>query len=154
MQREFPELRVQSRRKSWIRHPKQLPPQENRQRWWVYDSQHGLHCNNPVHKNSPNWFSARILLLYFSPGNKGPLKHPQSTPSSSRGRMAPFKRQFSSLCPCVPTVNTVCPLCDKRPLHKRASPLREWSAQLVHCARPDAPPLRAKLTPTTRFWRW
>lgn len=89
-------------------------------------------------KNTPNPFTARILLLYFSPGNKDPLKHPQSTPSGSGERMDPFKMQFFSLCPCVPIVNAVCPLCDKRPLHKRASPLREWSTQLVHCVRPDA----------------
>ena len=62
--------------------------------------------------------------------------------------MEPFKNQFFSLCPRVPIVNAVCPLCDKRPLHKRASPLREWSTQLAHCARPDAPQLRAEINPS------
>lgn len=52
-------------------------------------------------------YSSSVL---FSPGNNDPLKHPQSTPSGSWERMEPFKMQLFSLCPCVPTVNAVCPL--------------------------------------------
>lgn len=43
----------------------------------------------------------------------------------ARKTMEPFIKHFFSLYPSVPFANAVCPPCDKRPLHKRASPLGE-----------------------------
>lgn len=62
-------------------------------------------------KYPPNSFTALILLLYFSPDNKDPLKTPTVNTQRQRGKNGAFsKMHFFSLCPCVPIVNAVCPV--------------------------------------------
>lgn len=143
-------------RKSSAPHPKQdWQLRESRQRWSGW--QRRLHWSNQVQKLPPT--RSRRVFFFFSSTFLRATKIFSNTHShhpAAAGKEWCLLKCTSPLCVSLSRSRLWMPsvLCDKRPLHNRASPLREWSGQLLLCVRPDAALFGAKLTPTTRLWWW